>query len=98
MRAGSHDSIPAKSFDKAAFSYSKDVAKPDPHQFVKAKSGNGGMTNKKVDSPTRESSPTGLVRRPKSLAKPSHTTRANPPNTELRRYTSLPHHSSSHTH
>lgn len=83
LRAGSHDNIPAREINKSAFGFSKEIEKPIPTNFVKSRTGNGGMMTIK-NSSTDKDSPT--TRKPKAITCPALAPRPNPPNTELRRF------------
>ena len=89
MRAGGHDDLPAHPVNISAFSYSKDIGKSSPEKYLKGKTGNGGSM---VPKPTHRPSAAeaarsaSLSREPKSMKFSAFASRANPPNTELRRF------------
>lgn len=88
-RAGSHEIIPTREIDEAAFSFSKKLPKPDPHAFTKKREGNGGsMVPKPQPVLTAAEIAQEKVRnkQPKLLTHPAFCARPNPPNTELRRF------------
>lgn len=88
-RAGSHDNIPMKAVDPAAFSYSKRVDRPDPSTFVKRGEGNGGtmVPKPKPILTSAEVAQNGVKNRESKLfSHPAVCKRPNPPNTELRRF------------
>lgn len=86
-RAGGHEIIPPREINKSSFSFSKDITKPDPHQFLKSKQGNGGKVNRKFTSEHDEldDSPAHATRS-KFQTKSAVVPRPNPPDTELRKY------------
>mmetsp|Transcript_21067 Transcript_21067/g.21763 ORF Transcript_21067/g.21763 Transcript_21067/m.21763 type:complete len:301 (+) Transcript_21067:88-990(+) len=82
-RPGGHFSGPSYPIDVSAFSHSKKTTKVDPHDYVKKGTGLGGTVitpTLRAASPPRTSSP---KRRSSNSA---FAPRANPPNTELRRF------------
>jgi len=82
-RAGGHDTIPPKPIDISAFSYSKHTDKPDPSHFTKRGTGSGGtLVLRGQESKTQD------TKLPKVIAAPAFCPRPNPPNTELRRFSS----------
>lgn len=82
-RPGGHDSVPTKHVDAGAFSYRKKTTKIDPNSFQKRGTGTGGMLVRAQTSPTRSVSPS---KAPKIETFAAYCPRANPPNTELRRF------------
>lgn len=88
-RAGSHDNIPKRDIDAAAFSYSKANPRPDPHNFVRSREGNGGTMipkPKPVLTAAEIAQQNVKSKKPKLLTHPAFCPRPNPPNTELRRF------------
>jgi len=88
-RAGSHDIVPTRDVDDAAFSFSKKVERPNPSSFLKTREGNGGsMVPKPKPVLTSAESAQEKIRskQPKLLTHPAFCSRPNPPNTELRRF------------
>jgi len=88
-RAGGHDDVKPKDIDVSAFSHSKRTGKVDPVTFVKKGTGNGGMMVPKPTptlTPMEQSRKIGESRQPKLLTAAAFCPRANPPNTELRRF------------
>jgi hypothetical protein len=86
IRAGGHENIPTRPVDVSAFSFKKKTTKPEPKQFVKRGTGNGGM----LVPHSPKSSPTNAeVKKSKLLTYSAYCPRPNPPNTELRRYSSF---------
>jgi len=88
-RAGSHDNVPTREIDSSAFSFSKKTLKPDPSNFTKKLSGNGGTLVPKV--PPALTGPELAQqevsnKQSKILKYPAFCPRPNPPNTELRRF------------
>ena len=82
-RPGGHDSLPQKRVDAGAFSYRKKTSKVEPTSFQKRGTGTGGMLVRAQTSPTQANSPS---KTPKVESFSAYCARANPPNTELRRY------------
>lgn len=80
VRAGGHDTIPTRPTDISAFSLSREIERPDPHNFTKKGTGSGGTIISKKDAPAP------AKKLPKSLSSPAFAERPNPPNTELRRF------------
>eukprot|EP01035_Chromulina_nebulosa_P019025 gene19025-24845_t len=89
IRAGSHDNVPSKEIDQAAFSFSKRTGKPDPNSYIKKLSGSGGTLVAKPEiklSAPEEAQLKLRNNKPKIIKYPAYCPRPNPPNTELRRY------------
>lgn len=88
-RAGSHDTVPTKNIDPAAFSFRKVSPKVIPSKFQKKGQGNGGTMVPKpaVVKTTAELAQERVKQRqPKMLQHAAFCPRPNPPNTELRRF------------
>jgi hypothetical protein len=93
VRAGGHDDLPSKKVDISAFSYSRDTGKLSPDKYLSKKTGNGGtMVPKPTHTPTAAEAArsASISREPKSMKFSAYAPRANPPNTELRRYAQQP--------
>jgi len=84
VRPGGHDSLAPKSIDPSAFSISKMVAKPAPTNFVKRGTGLGGTLVKPKAAPLNFGG--GPVAPGSGKNKEAFQRRANPPNTEFRRF------------
>lgn len=89
VRPGSHDVIPTRPIDAGAFSHSKSINRPDPLNFTRKGTGNGGTMVPKP-APVLTSAETAQQRvknkQSKLLTHPAYCKRPNPPNTELRRF------------
>jgi len=88
-RAGGHDNIPTKPIEISAFSHSKRIDRPDPHQFTRKGDGNGGTMvprPKPVLTAAEQAQEAIRNRESKLLKYPAYCKRPNPPNTELRRF------------
>ena len=83
-RAGGHETIPPREMIKSAFSFQKDIQKPDPQNFLKAKQGNGGKTNQKPDSKDHDDNIQSKQAK-FQIKSAAVMVRPNPPDTELRR-------------
>lgn len=89
IRAGSHDFVPTKPVDIAAFSHSKKLDKPDPYNYTKKGDGNGGTMipkPKPVLTKAEQAQEDIRSKQSKMLTHPAFCKRPNPPNTELRRF------------
>lgn len=88
-RAGSHDIVPKRTIDQSAFSYSKQLPRPEPSNFTRKGEGNGGtmVPKPKPVLTTAEVAQAKIKnKQPKLLTQPAFCARPNPPNTELRRF------------
>ncbi|CAM9961744.1 unnamed protein product [Heterosigma akashiwo] len=82
-RPGGHDILPTKAIDVGAFSISKKTNRPTPQNFVKKGTGTGGT----LTIPQKDEKPSAHVQRKKKIEDfQAFAQRANPPNTEFRRF------------
>lgn len=89
QRAGTHECIPKREIDAAAFSFRKAHGRSDPGTFLRARQGNGGtMVPKPKVVPSAAEAAQAAVRnrQSKMVTHPAFCPRPNPPNTELRRF------------
>lgn len=84
-RAGSHDNIPSRNIDVSAFSHKRQTNRQVSTNFMKKGTGTGGTLQAKAAEET-SAVPSTNKRLPKLMTHPAYCARANPPNTELRRF------------
>jgi len=83
QRPGGHDGLPTKNIEVGAFSISKKTNKPQPQKFLQKGTGTGGT----LTIPKKEESQSPHVTRKKKIDDfQAFAERANPPNTEFRRF------------
>lgn len=83
-RAGSHEGLPQKPIDPAAFSLSRRSQRKTPDSFTKKGTGTGGTLVKPVTEPKKLSDSKIPGGKPMNFS--AFVPRQNPPNTEFRRF------------